>query len=81
MGAKTIEVRFFFYLDRRLTSTLKIQGHFFGTPIERLAKMNKPAIDLYKSHGIDLEKEYLEIAVCAQHNNGGLVGNIGGKAI
>lgn len=48
----------------------------FGTPIERLAKMNSPAIDLYKSNGIDLEKEYLEIAVCAQHNNGGLAGNI-----
>jgi len=55
---------------------LKNSGALFGTPIERLAKMNKPAIDLYKSNGIDLEKEYLEIAVCAQHNNGGLVGNI-----
>ncbi|WP_335617813.1 FAD-binding protein [Clostridium formicaceticum] len=48
----------------------------FGKPIDRLAHMNQPAIDLYKSHGIDLEKEYLEIAVCAQHNNGGLSGNI-----
>ena len=47
----------------------------FGTPIERLAHMNQPAIDLYKSHQIDLHKEYLEIAVCAQHNNGGLYGN------
>jgi succinate dehydrogenase/fumarate reductase flavoprotein subunit len=28
------------------------------------------------NNGIDLTKEYLEIAVCAQHNNGGLVGNI-----
>lgn len=55
---------------------LKNSGALFGTPIERLAKMNAPAIDLYKSNGIDLEKEYLEIAVCAQHNNGGLVGNI-----
>ncbi len=48
----------------------------FGTPIDRLAKMNKPAIELYKSNGIDITKEYLEIAVCAQHNNGGLMGNI-----
>lgn len=48
----------------------------FGTPIDRLKKMNRPAIDLYRNNGIDLEKEYLEIAVCAQHNNGGLAGNI-----
>jgi succinate dehydrogenase/fumarate reductase flavoprotein subunit len=47
-----------------------------GTPIQRLAIMNQPAIDLYRSHGIDLESDYLEIAVCAQHNNGGLAGNI-----
>lgn len=44
----------------------------FGTPIERLKKMNHPAYDLYRSYGIDLENDRLEIAVCAQHNNGGL---------
>ena len=44
----------------------------FGTPIERLAKMNTPAIELYKSKGVDLYTEYLEIALCAQHNNGGI---------
>lgn len=44
----------------------------FGTPIERLEKMNKGAIELYASHGIDLYKERLEIAVCAQHCNGGV---------
>ncbi len=38
--------------------------------------MNQPAIKLYKDHGIDITKEYLEIAVCAQHNNGGLCGNL-----
>ncbi|MCK5811400.1 MAG: FAD-binding protein [Clostridiales bacterium] len=48
----------------------------FGLPIERLAHMNQPAIDLYSNNGIDLTSEYLEIAVCAQHNNGGLKGNI-----
>lgn len=51
---------------------LKNSGALFGTPIERLSKMNQPAIDLYKEHNIDLNKEMLEIAVCAQHNNGGL---------
>lgn len=44
----------------------------FGTPIERLEKMNAPAIELYKSKGVSLTNEYLEIALCAQHNNGGI---------
>ncbi len=44
----------------------------FGTPIERLQKMNTPAIVLYKGKGLDITKEYLEIALCAQHNNGGI---------
>lgn len=44
----------------------------FGTPIERLKKMNTPAIELYKGKGLDITKHYLEIALCAQHNNGGI---------
>ena len=44
----------------------------FGTPIERLQKMNAPAIDLYMGKGLDITKKYLEIALCAQHNNGGI---------
>ena len=44
-------------------------------PIERLEHMNPASIELYRSHGIDLYQELLEIAVCAQHNNGGLAGN------
>ncbi len=51
---------------------LKKADATFGTPIERLEKMNAPAIELYKSKGVDLYKEYLEIALCAQHNNGGI---------
>ncbi len=46
------------------------------TPIKRLSKMNQPAIDLYNDNGIDITKEPLEIAVCAQHNNGGLSGTL-----
>ncbi|MDY3919111.1 MAG: FAD-binding protein [Candidatus Limivivens sp.] len=42
------------------------------TPIARLEKMNPLAIELYKSHGIDLYREPLEINVCAQHQNGGI---------
>ncbi len=53
-------------------SYLKKADALFGTPIERLKKMNSPAIELYKSKGVDLTKEYLEIALCAQHNNGGI---------
>lgn len=34
--------------------------------------MNPGAIALYKSHGIDLARESLEIGVCAQHHNGGI---------
>lgn len=44
----------------------------FGKPIDRLAKMNTPAIELYAGKGVDITKEYLEIALCAQHNNGGI---------
>ncbi len=47
-------------------------GACFGTPFERLKHMNEPAAAFYKERGVDLEKEPLEIALCAQHNNGGL---------
>ncbi len=47
-------------------------GACFGTPIERLCHMNQPAVDFYLDKGVDLSKEPLEIALCAQHNNGGL---------
>ena len=47
-------------------------GALFGTPIERLKKMNMGAIELYADHGIDLYTELLETAVCAQHCNGGV---------
>ena len=46
------------------------------TPLARLAKLNAPALELYRGHGIDLSREMLEVAVCAQHNNGGLAGNL-----
>ena len=47
-------------------------GACFGTPIERLAQMNRPAIDFYRDKGVDLYTQPLEIALCAQHNNGGI---------
>ncbi|MCG1011024.1 FAD-binding protein [Tepidanaerobacter sp. GT38] len=51
---------------------LERAGATFGTPIERLMHMNAPAVNFYKDKGVDLHKEPLEIALCAQHNNGGL---------
>ncbi len=51
-------------------------GALDGTPIDRLRRMNPDAVRLYAAHGIDLAAEPLEIAVCAQHHNGGLVGDI-----
>ena len=55
------------YLDRA--------GVLFGTPIERLRQMNLPAYEFYlqKNPSVDLATEMLEVDVCAQHNNGGLV--------
>jgi len=63
-------------LDQEAYLYLKNSGALQDTPIRRLQSMNRPAIDLYKANGIDLETERLEIAVCAQHNNGGLKGDI-----
>lgn len=51
---------------------LSNSGAIEGLPIDRLRKMNPKAVELYKNHGISLEKDLLEISVCAQHNNGGL---------
>ena len=50
-------------------------GALEATPIERLLTMNPLAIEIYKENGIDLHSEPLEIAVCAQHNNGGFAVN------
>lgn len=63
-GLSALEPEVFQYLHN--------SGALQETPFERLLHMNPQAISLYKSHGIDLEKEPLEIQVCAQHHNGGL---------
>ena len=43
-----------------------------STPIERLEKLNSKAIEVYLRQNIDIRKEKLRIAVCSQHNNGGV---------
>jgi succinate dehydrogenase/fumarate reductase flavoprotein subunit len=55
---------------------LERSGALLATPIARLRRMNRPAVDLFKRHGIDLGRQPLEVAVCAQHNNGGFKANI-----
>lgn len=51
---------------------LKNSNALVPLPIERLGQMNPGAISLYADHGIDITREPLEMAVCAQHNNGGV---------
>jgi succinate dehydrogenase/fumarate reductase flavoprotein subunit len=63
-------------LDEEVKNYLMKSGAMVNSPVERLYSLNAPAVALYKDHGIDLEKEPLQVAVCAQHNNGGLKGNI-----
>lgn len=59
-------------LEREAYEYLEHAGACFGTPIQRLGHMNEKAVEFYREHGVDLCREMLEIAVCAQHNNGGL---------
>lgn len=63
-------------LEPEAYTYLEKSGALVGLPIDRLRTMNPPAIQSYADHGIDLASEPLEVAVCVQHNNGGLVGNI-----
>lgn len=51
-------------------------GALGETPYKRLSVLNDRAAALYLEHGIDISREPLEIGVCAQHNNGGLAGDI-----
>jgi len=62
-------------LEPEAKEYLQKAGALQKTPIERLAHMNTPAIEIYKENSIDLYSEPLEIAVCAQHNNGGFAVN------
>jgi succinate dehydrogenase/fumarate reductase flavoprotein subunit len=62
-------------LEPEALDYLKKTGALQDTPIDRLAGMNPLAIEIYTENGIDLYSEPLEIAVCAQHNNGGFAVN------
>ena len=63
-------------LSAETRSYLEKSGALADTPFQRLKLLNEPSIELYRQHSIDLETEMLEVAVCAQHNNGGLAGDL-----
>lgn len=68
-GKKAVELE---KLSEETREYLEKSGCTQQTPFERLMHLNGPAVAFYREHGVDLETERLEIAVCAQHNNGGL---------
>lgn len=59
-------------LSKEARDYLYASGATADRPVERLKQLNLPAYDFYLGRGVDLEKEYLEIRLSAQHNNGGL---------
>lgn len=63
-------------LSAEARTYLERSGAVGPTPIARLRAMNRPAVDLFRAHGIDLGRERLEVGVCAQHNNGGFKGGL-----
>ena len=61
-------------LPKEARTYLERSGATQATPYERLLHMNPLAVELYVEHGVDL-RQPLEVAVCAQHCNGGLTVN------
>lgn len=57
---------------RETADYLKKAGATAASPWQRLCQINEPAYAFYRSQGIDLACERLEIRLCAQHHNGGL---------
>ena len=59
-------------LSEEARDYLEKNGATAERPIDRLCKLNPKAIDVYSAQGIDIYTQKLRIAVCAQHNNGGV---------
>lgn len=66
-------------LDRDVKKYLQGSASLQETPYARLKNMNELAIELYRMHGYDLEKEPLEFTINHQHFNGGISIDINGK--
>ncbi|MFH2001287.1 MAG: FAD-binding protein, partial [Planctomycetota bacterium] len=75
-GGFGIDSLFLDLLDAEAKAYLEKCNAMQYKPIERLSAINPQAIELFRSKGIDLASERLEVAVCAQHCNGGLKGDI-----
>jgi succinate dehydrogenase/fumarate reductase flavoprotein subunit len=58
-------------IDETAREYLAKSNALAAVPVERLLRLNPLSYELYKTHGIDLAKEYLEIDVVPQHHNGG----------
>ena len=63
-------------MDKTARDYLEKSDALRSSPLERLLRLNPLSYDLYKSNGIDLAKENLEIDVLPQHHNGGAEVNI-----
>ncbi len=63
-------------LDSEAKSYLIGANALLETPLQRLLQMNTPAYELYFGKGVDLKAQPLEIALCAQHCNGGVAVDI-----
>ncbi len=59
-------------LDTEAKSYLENANALLFTPLQRLLRMNTPAYELYLNKGTDIAMQPLEIALCAQHCNGGV---------
>jgi succinate dehydrogenase/fumarate reductase flavoprotein subunit len=62
-------------LSEEARGYLERSGATHPTPLARLQHMNPLSVDIYADNGIDLASEPIPVAVCAQHNNGGLRGD------
>lgn len=62
-------------LSNEAYTYLKNANALFGKPVDRLLHMNRPAYDFFLSHGVDLTKDRIEVAICSQHCNGGMAIN------
>jgi succinate dehydrogenase/fumarate reductase flavoprotein subunit len=63
-------------LSEEARAYLERSGATGATPLARLLALNPGAYALYRDRGVDLARKSLEIAVCAQHNNGGLAADL-----
>ncbi|NLG01242.1 MAG: FAD-binding protein [Lentisphaerae bacterium] len=63
-------------LSEEARNYLTRSGATGRTPFVRLRKLNPCAGAFYGERGVDLARQPLEIALCAQHNNGGLAASL-----